>query len=563
MATSAWRESATAALEAGDWEAARTAFVRDLSEQTSADTLDGLAHALWWLKEPQAVLDVESAAYRAFLVEERYDEAAAVAVRLAREHHALHRDDAVAVGWLGRARRLCVRSDAACAGWIDLADSELCPGADEGLPLARRAVVRGRAAGDHDLELVALARTGLLEVTVGEVDAGTAHVNEAMAAAAGGEASDPQYAGEAFCALLEVATLLGDQGQVEQWAGVLADFHATYHPLLLGTYGTVTSADSLSAFCGSCCGAAYVVTGRLDEAERELREGIAQLTRAKLHARCVHPVAQLAELWIAQGRMAEAEALLRPYEDLPECVRPLAVLDLARGQADVAVDRLRSALGSRSGEVVRSLPLWSLTVDACVALADARGAHDAAAHVTEVARLTRSAAHRAESKVARGKAASLVGDAGAAELLRAGAVAFAEAGLPLAACRARLARARVLANVQPGIAVAEARAALAAFERLGARHDADQAASLLRSLGFRGLTGPRRVGDLSRREEEVLTLLARGLTNAEIGDRLFISTKTAGHHVSSILTKLGLRSRTEAAAFAVAHATPTPERGQE
>jgi len=49
---------------------------------------------------------------------------------------------------------------------------------------------------------------------------------------------------------------------------------------------------------------------------------------------------------------------------------------------------------------------------------------------------------------------------------------------------------------------------------------------------------------------EVLALLGEGLTNAEIAARLYISTKTAGHHVSNILFKLGVRNRTEAGAVA-------------
>jgi DNA-binding NarL/FixJ family response regulator len=91
---------------------------------------------------------------------------------------------------------------------------------------------------------------------------------------------------------------------------------------------------------------------------------------------------------------------------------------------------------------------------------------------------------------------------------------------------------------------------LAAFERLGATADADAAAAFLRQLGAKGRTGPKDVGLLSKREQEVLRLIAAGLSNAEIAGRLFISVKTAGHHVSNILSKLGLRSRTEAAAYA-------------
>jgi two-component system, NarL family, response regulator LiaR len=59
--------------------------------------------------------------------------------------------------------------------------------------------------------------------------------------------------------------------------------------------------------------------------------------------------------------------------------------------------------------------------------------------------------------------------------------------------------------------------------------------------------------DLTRRERQVLTLMADGLTNGEIADRLVISLSTAKTHVSSIISKLGVSSRTEAATVAVRH----------
>jgi DNA-binding NarL/FixJ family response regulator len=89
-----------------------------------------------------------------------------------------------------------------------------------------------------------------------------------------------------------------------------------------------------------------------------------------------------------------------------------------------------------------------------------------------------------------------------------------------------------------------------AFERLGARPDADAAASLLRDLGAAGRSGPRLGEELTAREREVLALLAEGLSNGQIAARLVIAPKTAEHHVGRVLRKLGLGSRAEAAAHA-------------
>lgn len=118
--------------------------------------------------------------------------------------------------------------------------------------------------------------------------------------------------------------------------------------------------------------------------------------------------------------------------------------------------------------------------------------------------------------------------------------------------RPRLELAQALRVADPSLAIVEASWALDRLQRLGAHRDAAAAAALLRGRGAATRPGPRQVGLLSQREREVLALLKRGLTNPEIAAELFISPKTAAHHVSSILAKLNLRSRAEAAAYAAA-----------
>jgi DNA-binding CsgD family transcriptional regulator/tetratricopeptide (TPR) repeat protein len=105
----------------------------------------------------------------------------------------------------------------------------------------------------------------------------------------------------------------------------------------------------------------------------------------------------------------------------------------------------------------------------------------------------------------------------------------------------------------------DVREALTAFQRLGAEPAARLARSRLRELGVAVIPrGPRRSTaghpfGLTSREEEVLSLLIEDLTNQEIASRLVVSERTVHHHVSALLAKLQVRSRTAAAALARRH----------
>ncbi|HEY5889366.1 MAG TPA: helix-turn-helix transcriptional regulator, partial [Acidimicrobiia bacterium] len=97
--------------------------------------------------------------------------------------------------------------------------------------------------------------------------------------------------------------------------------------------------------------------------------------------------------------------------------------------------------------------------------------------------------------------------------------------------------------------------ALEIFDRLGARPAGKWLRRILRVRGITSIpTGPRRStkdhpAGLTSRQAEVMGLLQLGLSNAEIATRLFISVKTAEHHVSAVLSKLGVASRSEVAAM--------------
>lgn len=168
---------------------------------------------------------------------------------------------------------------------------------------------------------------------------------------------------------------------------------------------------------------------------------------------------------------------------------------------------------------------------------------------------TRSPVLRAEALFAAGVVAAAAGDhATAVQLLQQAEAIVAEDVRPVLRARIGHALAEALAgDGQVDLAIDEARAALQAFVVLDAGPDADRTAALLRHLGapaHRAWSGDpeQLLAALTTREHQVLELLCEGLTNAQIGQRLFVTTKTVEHHVSRILAKLGVPSRAQAAA---------------
>jgi DNA-binding CsgD family transcriptional regulator len=232
----------------------------------------------------------------------------------------------------------------------------------------------------------------------------------------------------------------------------------------------------------------------------------------------------------------------------------VALIHLATGDPKIAAAVVRRRLRQVDPASIGAARLLDVLVRAELEAGATAAAEDAAIALAAAAAATGSEVVRARARRAAGQLALVGGDhAAAADLLEHAAEAFQRAGLPLESARARLLLAEAV-RATPARAIAEARDALTAFDRLGAVSDADAAAAILRALGVRASRGgSSAAGSLTRREREVLVLLGAGLSNRQIADRLFITRKTAEHHVANVLAKAGLSGRAEAAAWAIRH----------
>jgi DNA-binding CsgD family transcriptional regulator len=152
---------------------------------------------------------------------------------------------------------------------------------------------------------------------------------------------------------------------------------------------------------------------------------------------------------------------------------------------------------------------------------------------------------------ARGRRALGTAGVDAIDSLEDALAGFAATGLAYECARTRALLAEATSRSDRDLAAREAAIALSTFEQLGAARDADAVAAFLRTLGVRAArAAPKGLPLLTRREREVLGLLGEGLSNPAISERLYVSRRTVEHHVSSVLRKLGLNSRAEAAAYA-------------
>jgi DNA-binding CsgD family transcriptional regulator/tetratricopeptide (TPR) repeat protein len=459
-------------------------------------------------------------------------------------------------GLLGhRAKRLMVQSRyRAAVGVARLALKEL-----SGLP--------GDACRSD--EAAALNALGVSLIALGDVEEGTAALHRAVAMAR--EDGDQQ---DLTVALANLADALHMAGRTGEGLAVARDAYAE----LSGVRARRWLALGLSQYAFDA--------GLWEEAEAAVAEvsrrgpqtGGTELERRLRHA----------ELALGRDERAAAREHLRHAAELgansrePQYLGVLGDLqatlarreddiDAARAAVDEALDRIEFC----SEDILRIIRV------AASGLAVEAAASQRARDIADPAAQAR-ALERAEALVARARAAAEDGQAveGAyalsaeAEYARAlgrdddarwatAAEAWEALERPYAAAQARWHQAEALVAAGDREAAAEpAASALTAAERLGATWLAGEVESLTARGRLRlapaadGAPGPGAVAEdddpfgLTPRERQVLALVAAGATNREIGRALYMAEKTASVHVSRILVKLDVRSRTEAAGVA-------------
>jgi ATP/maltotriose-dependent transcriptional regulator MalT len=525
------------ALEAAQWDAARAAFEAALGVEQTPDARAGLGLALWFLGDVEEGIATRERAFEEYARGGRCDEAARVGVWVSHQYLISGRASA-ARGWLSRVERALEgagRSEG--HGWVAVQRARHAESMEECAEDARRALAIAREFDAGELEVFALSLLGRAEVSSGNAREGMELLEEAMAAASAGRVRNVHTLGEAYCNLIVACTSAGEWERAAEWCELVDEFAREHDATpLLGACRTI-HADVLLA------------RGRWPAAERALESALAA------HARFVPgmgapTVAMLAELRVRQGRLGEAEQLLAGREENPSSLRALAQLRIAEGRPKVATALLERGLTAAEGDAMRTTQLLAPLVDALLACGDAQSAEARARELGELARSSGIHLVEARADLAAARVALAAGRADqAAESARRALAAFGRLAMPLDAGEARLELARALAGDAPDLAHEEARTALATFQELGASRAIDGASAVLRELGGGTAGRPRSQGELTAREQEVLGLLALGMSNARIAQTLFISEKTAGHHVSRILSKLGVRNRAEAAAY--------------
>ncbi|MFD1665077.1 AAA family ATPase [Streptomyces calvus] len=372
--------------------------------------------------------------------------------------------------------------------------------------------------------------------------------------------SDPGSAGAALAPVLPglIAEARGDAGHLTALAVVawLLDETTLAGRTFDEAFDQWQARGQLPDGLGCAAGWTRLEQGRWAEARSVAAEisavaSSAGLDHAEACARAVDAtVAGLRGDTATARRLAErALALVDPLESRSVAVfarRALGLAAVAEGDHDTAYTQFRSAF-TDDGDPVHYHVSYTVLADVAAAAARTGRREDAAALLERSARrLGTGMSARVAALIDRGRA--LLADPEHAEpYFRAALAEPAGEQRPFERAQARLdygewlRRRRRIAEARPLLSAAQE-----TFQRLGARPWAERAQAELRAGGVEATVAmPHALTELSPQQQQIVHLAARGLTNREIGEKLFLSPRTVGSHLYRVFPKLGITARSQ------------------
>ena len=425
-----------------------------------------------------------------------------------------------------------------------------------GLDLVLQALEEARQAGREDLVARTLALQGALRGKMGDFSTGLAAARSGLTHAL--EHNQVGSAAEAFQRLASI------HEQAADYAGAREAYQSGYD------YCNTNGVTGWAQVCWVCLSIVLRRTGEWSRAGRICRQ-VLKASDTPLLPRTV-AAAELGLILAHQGRSSRAKPLLvqaavqaQEIESVAlelEAGWGLALVDEQEGAAESAVDRCQALLerwkGTEDLHYVVPPLRWNTTFLA--GRGEGALARACAEALAQIAATSANKEALAALAHALGEIALLEGEHEQAALQFAQALDLLreiEAPLDRAETQWRAGVALLSSGVrQTGIE--RVSAAYRTARKLGARPLAERAARALDSLGEKverrlGRRAARQLehGGLSRRELEVVRLIALGRTNREIGQELFLSPRTVDMHVRNLLAKLDASSRAEAVRKAV------------
>jgi DNA-binding CsgD family transcriptional regulator len=519
-------------------EACQQLMTADAETPLGPEDLDSLATAAFLVGEDTVCVDALTRAHQGFLERDHPIRAARCAIWLSFAMFERPALQSQATGWVARARRIFDECATDCAerGFLLCAEAFMKVRTNDPAgagTLFSQAIEVGARFKDRDV--LALARHGQGRVLLfqNKTADGFAMLDEVMVSVTCGEVH-PIISGVVYCSVLSACHDLFDLRRAKEWTTALTAWCDAHPDMLFRGECLVRRSEMLQ------------LEGAWDEALAEAEQACARLD-ARSHPRdAVTSPYRAAELHRLRGDFQKSEELYRRASQAGRTPHPgLALLRLAQGQVEAAAVAVRHEMQERRNPATRAEMLRA-AVDILIAAKDTAAARTAAEELARTASVVNAPFLRASSAGAAGAVALAAGDAaGAITLLRDACAIWRELEAPYEIARVR--ELTGLAYRQIGDdegAQLEFEAASETFERLGARPDAARVAALMTS------PSPDVHGPLTGREVEVLRLIAAGKTNRAIAAELAISEKTVARHVSNILTKLDLPSRSAATAYA-------------